>query len=155
MLRVAFDIGGVLSKYPGRFGELVRILIESDHAEVHVITDMHDHAEVVRTLAENGFGAILPERVHCADYARYGEMCKAVLLKSLSIDMFIDDSAGYVQWDSCLGPAPIRLLLAPDGFRPYWHEGWKVAGDHEFGRRVTSPASLMHPQQQKEGHPHG
>lgn len=138
MLKIAFDLGGVITKYPQQFRKLCRCL--HDCCELHLITDMHDKELVVRQLRENGFPAEwLPDhRVHVSDYAKYGEMCKAVLLRDLEIELFIDDFVGYHAWDSQLGSSPIRLLIQPDAFRPYWAEDWKVdpkMGD--FGRRVA------------------
>lgn len=133
-MRMAFDIGGVISKYPAVFREIVCSLLESCRGEVYVITDMHDKASVLKQLSDNGFGMIPPINVYCADYDRHGEFCKAILLRDLGIDVFVDDFFGYVQWDSQLGPAPVRLLMAPDGFKPYWADDWKCEGG-EFGRR--------------------
>jgi hypothetical protein len=138
-MKISFDIGGVLSKHPKIFKEILTAL--SAVAEIHVITDMHEHSEVVEQLKDNGFGMIPSERVHCADYKKYGELCKSILVKELGIDLHCDDFAGYLQWDSQLGPAPLRLMLMPDGFKPYWHEDWKVKTDCDFGRRV-SPSKL-------------
>lgn len=130
---MAFDIGGVLSK-DVRWKKLIEAI--GDNVEVFIITDMHDKEEVMRTLVDNGVD-ICPSRVYCADYASYGEMCKAVLLKQLKIDFLFDDFVGYVQWDSSLGAAPIRCLVMPDARRPYWHENWKCKGG-DFGRRKYS-----------------
>ena len=137
MLRIAFDIGGVLSKYPDKFRELCNKLHTCSGIEMYVITDMHNKEEVLKTLSANKFDMIPPERVFSSDYDNYGEMCKAILLKELNIDIFIDDFAGYCNWDSQLGESPIRLLIQPDPFKPYWNEDWQVSGDHHFGRRVS------------------
>ena len=133
-MRIAFDIGGVLSKYPDTFKELISSL--GQNIEVFVITDMHKKEEVVKMLSDNGFN-FNTDNIFCADYTNKGEMCKAILLKELKIDMFFDDFVGYLQWDSALGPAPIRLLVAPDAFRPYWHNNWIVQDNFDFGRRVS------------------
>jgi hypothetical protein len=141
-MKIAFDIGGVISKFPEQFRVLGLLCSASTPCQVYVITDMHDKEEVLKMLANNHFDFIPPENVYCADYKNHGEFCKAILLKQLGIDIFIDDFVGYVQWDSSLGPAPIRLLVAPDGFKPYWHDEWKVEGEYDFGRRVTSISQL-------------
>lgn len=138
-MKIAFDIGGVLSKFPNEFRSLIDTLMASH--QIHVITDMHDHTEVVNVLIRNGF-KIPSENVHCADYTGKGEYCKAILLKELGIDIFIDDFGPYLTWDSALGPAPIRLMIAPDGFRPYWHPEWQTNDNCDFGRRVTSLEAL-------------
>jgi len=105
-----------------------------DCNDIYIITDMPDKDEVIKTLRQNDI-KLSAERIFCADYKKYGELAKAVLLKELEIDFLIDDFGGYVQWDSQLGPAPIRLLVAPDPFRPYWHKEWKCEGG-DFGRSV-------------------
>lgn len=135
-MKVAFDIGGVVSKYPDKFRELINALILAK-SDVYVITDMHDKIEVVKQLRSNGFEAIPEDNVYCADYDQYGEFCKAVLLKDLKIDLFFDDFVGYVGWDSKFGEAPIRCLLAPNAFKPYWDDSWKCEGG-QFGRRKFS-----------------
>jgi hypothetical protein len=129
-LRIAFDVGGVLSKYPDQFRALVAIL--APFCEIHVITDMHKHDEVCETLKLNGFD-IDPKNVHCADYTTHGEGCKAELLCELKIDFFVDDFIGYAAEP---GGAAIRLLLMPDASKPYWHETWKTVSESDFGRRV-------------------
>ncbi len=140
MLKVAFDIGGVLSK-DSRWRCLALAIQCSYYGdnEVYVITDIHDKDEVLRMLENNMLDFIPPERVFCSDYAQYGEACKAVLLKELGIDIFFDDFVGYLQWDSQLGPAPLRCLIMPDMFRSYWHDKWKVVGEElpSFGRRIA------------------
>lgn len=140
-MKIAFDIGGVLSKWPDQFRELMRALAAGG-VEIYVITDMHNREEVTKTLSDNGFDFIPLGNVYHADYPKYGEFSKPLLVKALGIDMLIDDFPGYLQWDSTMGTAPIRLMTAPDGFRPYWHETWKTPGDQDFGRRVTSAAAL-------------
>lgn len=131
MLRIAFDIGGVLSKYPDILRRMILALLAGG-AEVHVITDMHDQADVLRQLERNGYGAIPAEHVHCADYDAHGEGCKAVLLDSLGIEVFLDDFIGYVSAGGC----PVRLLVMPDASKPYYADDWQSDGVPEFGRRV-------------------
>lgn len=134
-LRVALDIGGVISKYPDVIRSFAQALVAGG-AEVYVITDMHDHAGVCATLARNEFGFIDPTRVHCADYTTHGEGCKAVLLRDLRIDVMLDDFVGYVAIPGC----PVRCLVMPDATQPYWHPTWQTGDDQEFGRRVYRPA---------------
>ncbi len=134
-MRIAFDIGGVLSKYPNEFLVMMEDMSTGPWVEIFVITDMHDKPAVLKQLKENGFGFIEEKNVYCADYDKHGELCKAVLLRDLKIDMFFDDFIGYTQWPSEFGRAPVRCLIMPDGFRPYWHPSWKCEGP-DFGRRV-------------------
>lgn len=58
-LRVALDIGGVISKYPDVIRAFAQALTAGG-AEVYVITDMLDHARVCATLARNAFDFIDP-----------------------------------------------------------------------------------------------
>jgi hypothetical protein len=48
-MKIAFDIGGVLSKFPDQFRHLALLAI-SGSWEVFVITDMHDRASVLKML---------------------------------------------------------------------------------------------------------
>lgn len=138
-MKIAFDIGGVLSKYPNEFKTILRGLAQSKEIEVHIITDQHDRDYTLQQLWDNGFH-IPKERVHNADYERYGEMCKAVILKNEGIDVLIDDFGGYAAWDHRMGSAPIRMLVQPDPYRPYWASDWKTKSiDGDFGRRVCPP----------------
>lgn len=146
-LKVAFDVGGVLSKYPAEMRNIMTAMAASGTIELWVITDMHDRPETLKQLEENGFGFVPEERVLNSDYATYGEFCKAVLLKEHGIGMLVDDFGGYVAWDSQLGPAPIRLQVMPDPFRPYWHPDWKESSGSDFGRRVC-PQNLTAPPNQ-------
>ena len=130
-MRVAFDIGGVLSKYPSHFRKMVDLFLGSG-VEVFVITDMQEREEILETLALNGFGSIPPDNVRAADYATHGEGCKAEVLRELKVDVFFDDFLGYL----VLPDDTIRCLMLPDPFKPYWTDTWKMPkGSPEFGRR--------------------
>jgi hypothetical protein len=140
-LRVALDIGGVISKYPDTLRAMARCLLLGG-AEVHVITDMQPRETVLETLRDNGFSFIAPEHVHLADYTTHGEGCKAVLLASLKIDVILDDNLGYI----AVGGAPVRCLVMPDASRPYYHETWTTSGEADFGRRTFGdPADTLAP----------
>lgn len=131
-LRIAFDIGGVISKYPDLCRQLIWAL-DPDSAEIHVITDMHDREQVLAMLERNGLGWLEQKRVHCADYDKHGEGCKAVLCRELEIDIILDDFVGYV----AVPGAPIRCLVMPDATRPYYADSWRTIGNEgSFGRRV-------------------
>ncbi len=136
-LKVAFDIGGVLSKYPKIFKPMARDLHEKDW-DVHIITDMHDRDKILALLDMNGLSWVLPQYVHSADYDTYGEMCKAVLLMKLMIDLVFDDFPGYLT-----AGCPVRCHVLPDPYHPYWADDWKTdPADGEFGRRV-SPQGVL------------
>ncbi len=128
--RVAFDVGGVLSKYPAIFRPIVAALQAAPDVEVLILTDMTDPQKVAEVLAGNGFVVPL-ERIFCADFACYGEACKAILLEELQVDVFVDDMPAYLA-QGC----PVRLLLLPDLERPYYHDDWRIPGESgDFGRR--------------------
>jgi hypothetical protein len=135
-MRVAFDVGGVLSKYPEQFRQLIKTLRSPTWcvgSEVFVISDMHPKQKIVDILRLNDFSDIPEENVYSADYDTYGEACKAILLEELKIDMFFDDFIGYV----AVGGAPIRLLVMPDAETPYYADSWKMPeGEPTFGRRT-------------------
>lgn len=138
-LRIAFDIGGVLSKYPEYFRALTTALVASPLIELFVITDMNDRAQTLRWLADNGFDSIPQENVLNADYHEYGELCKAVALEEHAIDIHIDDHMGYLT-EGC----PIRLFLMPSPELPYYHETWETSGSEgDFGRRGGRRAATV------------
>jgi hypothetical protein len=142
-VKIAFDVGGVLSKYPRHFTRLMEALRDAGH-ELHVISDMHPREKILEALRRNGFlltGLVAEGSVHSADYANYGEACKAALCRDLGIDALVDDFPGYLVWP-WPGPAPLRLLVQPDPYRPYWSALWGTDDEQEFGRRVYSPSRL-------------
>lgn len=130
-MKIAFDIGGVISKYPEIFIPLMYKL-HTSKIEVHIITDMHDRAQTLKMLAMNGIDFIPENRIHNSDYTTHGELCKSVILKELEIDIIIDDHIGYVASEGC----PVRLLVMPDPIRDYYSEDWITDGSEgNFGRR--------------------
>lgn len=155
-MKIGFDIGGVISKYPQQMLEMIEVL-SVDHG-LFIITDMHPKEKVLQTLIDNGLyctrrsvglaeqtkpeyhdkfyrGLIHPDNVYSADYEKYGNMAKAVLIRDLKLDIFVDDFDGYLQWDSSLGPQPILLKVMPDAFRPYYNPSW-VNNEEKFGRNM-------------------
>lgn len=141
-MKIAFDIGGVLSKYPNEFKSLISTLCREcveDYHDVYIITDQHPKEAVVKSLTENGYinnylDSINVDNIYCADYSKYGEMCKAVLLKDLKIDIFIDDFPGYLNWNYGWGNPPLRLFVWPDASRSYHHESWVQDKSYTFGK---------------------
>lgn len=154
-MRIGLDIGGVISKYPDIFKKLISKFCVH---EIYIITDQHPKEHIIKVLEDNKFTrseyvdvknvetqivtetnkkiytGIQPENIYCADYEKYGNMAKAILIKELNLDIFIDDFDGYLQWDSSLGPQPLLLKVQCDAFKPYWSELWKQDGG-DFGRR--------------------
>lgn len=140
-MRVAFDIGGVLTKFPRQFRELIVALDAAGH-ELFIVTDIPDVAQIDQLLALNGLADLIkPRNRHSANRERYGDMSKAVILAHHRIDMLIDDYDPYLAWDSRLGPAPIRLKVMPDNFRPYIAAEWNNVGP-DFGNYVADIADL-------------
>lgn len=128
-LRVAFDIGGVLSKRPDVFIPMVEALVQGG-AEVYVITDMHDRAQSIRFVRGNGYN-IPAARILNADYNTHGEMCKAEVVKAHGIDVLVDDHPGYMA-----NTEAVNLLVWPDPSRPYYHDDFQTDGSEgDFGRR--------------------
>jgi hypothetical protein len=129
-LRISFDIGGVLSKYPKVFVPMVQAL-QAGGAEVFVITDMHQHEQSVKFVQENGY-QIPDDHILNSDYAQYGERCKELTIKQHQIDLHIDDFPGY-----CAHIACVSLFVWPNPHEPYYHDDFKTDGSEgNFGRRV-------------------
>lgn len=128
-LRIAFDIGGVLSKRPDVFRPMVEALSKGG-AEVYVITDMRDREQAIRFVRGNGYD-IPPERILTADYEMHVELCKAKVVEEVGIDILVDDFPGYVA-----NAAAVNLFVWPDPTRPYFHDDFKTDGtEGGFGRR--------------------
>jgi hypothetical protein len=128
-LRISFDIGGVLSKYPAIFRPMVAAL-QKGGAEVYVLTDMHPHEKSVKMVQENGYD-IPAERILNADYKEHGEDCKAVVIEEHSIDVHVDDFPGY-----CAHTKALSLFTWPNPEMPYYHDDFKTDGSEgDFGRR--------------------
>lgn len=131
MIKVAFDIGGVLSKRPEVFVPLLKALEGSEEVEVYVVSDMHPKEKILDMLARNDI-KVDPYRVISADYEKHGELCKTVVCQELRIDLLIDDFPGYV----AVGDH-VRLLMMPDPTRDYYADEWKTDGSEgNFGRRL-------------------
>lgn len=131
-MKVAIDMGGVISKYPRFFRSLFAAL-RGGPIEVYVLSDMKDRAKLLWCLRENGFGEdLVPDsRVLQASYDEHGELCKKVVCERLGIEMLMDDHAGYV----CAGSF-LRLLVMPDPELDYYSEDWKAPPGDTFGRRA-------------------
>ena len=130
ILKVGFDIGGVISKYPAEFKAMMQAL-QAGGAEVFIITDMPRETSL-RTLQENGFEFVPGDHVLNADYDAHGEDCKAVLLKERGIHIHVDDLPGY-----CAHTDAISLFLWPNTEKPYYHDDFKTESV-TFGRSKKS-----------------
>lgn len=132
-MKIAFDVGGVLSKYPDVFRPLIEVLhFAGGGVEVYFISDMHPVVKIVDVLRLNTIPCLI-HRVHSADYTTHGEECKAVLCEQLGIDILIDDFPGYL---ATVGKPLVRLLVMPDPTRDYYAQEWQTDGSEgNFGRR--------------------
>ena len=134
-VKVGFDIGGVLSKYPDVLRPLVIALVEAEGFEVHVLSDMHPHAKCVEWVHKNGF-PVVPERIHSCDYDEHGDGCKAAKAREIGLDVLMDDHLGYV---AVPGAPRLRLLVMPDATEDYYHPTWQTDGSEgNFGRRLLA-----------------
>lgn len=132
-LRVAFDIGGVLSKRPDVFRPLVAAL-QAGGVEVFVVTDMPDHEQSVRFVRSNGYAIPAANILH-GDYAAHGEACKAETVKKNNLHLLIDDFPGYASAVATETDA-VSLFTWPDPRRPYYADDFQTDGkEGDFGRR--------------------
>ena len=133
-IKIGFDVGGVLSKYPHTFKPLLKALHHSKDVEVWIISDMHPEIKITKMLDLNGV-VYSPKRVRSADYSKHGEMCKSALCEEIGIDIMIDDYPGYVAHGE-----HVRLFVWPHPHEPYYHDDWKTDGSEGlFGRRTKAP----------------
>ena len=130
-IKIGFDIGGVLSKYPDILRPIIAALSVSPDIEIHVLSDMHPIDKCIDWIRRNEL-SIINENIHSCDYAIYGEECKAMKAKEIGLHVLIDDFMGYIS----IANSPIlRLFTMPDHTRDYYHESWKTDGSEgNFGR---------------------
>jgi len=130
-MRVAFDIGGVLSKYPAQFKD---VMSRFASFEVFIISDM-PREKIIKLLRLNKILGVDGVNIYSADYNTHGDGCKVELLDQLKIDLFFDDHIGYIA-TSVPGAYPtIRCLVWPNAGLPYRADDWIVPDDEpEFGR---------------------
>jgi len=139
VIKIAIDIGGVLSKYPDILKPLIKMLRGVAGVQVLILTDMR-REKALSMLADNSVD-IDPANVYSANYDTHGEACKAILCAELGIHVLIDDHLGYV----CIpGDPPLRLCVQPDASLPYYHPSWKTGSDSGSFGRVVSKSVLKH-----------
>src|SRR4051812_9478510 len=105
-MKVAFDIGGVISRYPRQMKALMRALIAGG-IDVRILTDMNP-TDAERARVENGLDFIGPDKVHSCDWSRYGDRCKTIVMEEQGISILIDDRPDY-----CAEGDFIGLVLSP------------------------------------------
>lgn len=111
-MKLAFDIGGVLGKYPDVFLPMISAL-QKGGAEVFVLTDIPDIKVTQEQLNKYGYN-FLPEKILCADFEKYGERRKSILIKEHGINVLVDDHPGYCADSGC-----VSLFVWPDPHKPY------------------------------------
>ena len=116
-MRVAFDIGGLISRYPEQMKTLMQALIRGG-IEVHIMTDMNPK-DAMNAVLENGITFVDPRHVHSCDWSQHGDLCKTEMMAKMGIDVLIDDRPDY-----CASGDFIGLVLSPRAHVPYYHPTW-------------------------------
>lgn len=120
-LRVSFDIGGVITRYPRQVRALMWALIHGG-VEVFVLTDMARETAVA-LLRQNGFPFVGEDHVIGADWNAHEDRCKDVEMRRLRIDVHFDDFAPYcVTSDDTM-----TLMVWPKPSLPYNAAEWNPA----------------------------
>lgn len=117
-MKIAFDIGGWISRYPDLTREMMACL-ERGGAEVIVMTDMPcDTSHTV--LAMNDFIATVHfSSVVNVDWNLHKERSKAEACREHGVDLLIDDYAPY-----CVGDGFAALMVWPKHEHPYDAAEW-------------------------------
>lgn len=118
VLKIAFDIGGVLSKYPREMKALLRTL-QRGGADLWVMTDMNPKKAV--ELCRLNDIPVPDEQIISVDWAKDGELSKANACMGYGIDILIDDYLPYL----CAGDF-IGLCVAPRPGMPYEAPEWQT-----------------------------
>ena len=121
-MKIAFDIGGVISRYPKQMLEMMTALIKGG-TEVHIITDMNQQ-DALTTCKENKILDIINRKnIHSADWSANGDKCKTEICENIGIDILIDDRPDYCAQGNFIG-----LVLSPRPDTQYYAPTWKNAG---------------------------
>src|SRR5688500_10946570 len=105
-MKIAFDIGGTISRYPTTFIRMMKAL-QDGGVEVFILTDMNN-ADAMKLCEQNDIDFIDESRILSADWNTYGDLCKSRLMQQHSIDILIDDRPDY-----CATGPFIGLVLSP------------------------------------------
>jgi hypothetical protein len=141
-LKISFDIGGVLSKYPNVFRHLLASLSNCEDVSVYVLTDMpiEKAQDLIR---RNGFD-VEHVNILSANYDAHGERCKEMLIEENGIDIHIDGFPDYCAHTKC-----VSLMVWPNPHEPYYHDDFLTDGSEgNFARR--SPNAQAAPQPRGE-----
>jgi hypothetical protein len=134
-VKVAFDIGGLISRYPNMMKELMSSLIRGG-SEVFILTDMNPR-DALAACRENGLMGFIGHKgipksmdvehdwsireswILSADWSRHGDLCKSELMELYEIDILIDDRPDYAASGDFIG-----LVLSPRPDVPYYSPEW-------------------------------
>lgn len=105
-MKIAFDIGGVISKYPGQMKTMMKALIAGG-VEVFILTDM-PQTTAIPMCRLNGIDFIADDHILSADWGLHQDSAKTVVMKERSIDILIDDRPDYVAEGDFIG-----MVLSP------------------------------------------
>ncbi len=111
MIRISFDVGGVITKYPSEFVAIIDALQKSKIIEVFILTDM-DYQATKKILIKCGLKFKL-QNILNADWEKYGERCKKVLIEKHNIHVHFDDLPSYCQ------SSAISLFVWPNNDIPF------------------------------------
>lgn len=122
VIKIGFDIGGVLSKYPEVFRPLLEALNAHPAFEVHVLTDVPP-PRAVALVQRNGYNVPV-ERIHSCDLKTHGHNCKAKKTEELGIDVMFDDHLPYLG-----NMGKLRFHVLPENTRPFFAPGMDECRD--------------------------
>jgi len=116
-MKVAFDVGGLISRYPIQMKAMMKALIAGG-VEVYILTDMNQ--QDARAACEtNGIDFISQDRILSADWSCHGDLCKTRMCEAHGIDILLDDRPDYTAHGDFIG-----LNLSPRPHTPYYADGW-------------------------------
>lgn len=119
LVRVSFDLGGVLTRAPHVVGALMRALAADPGVDLFVLTDMA-RTSAREILERVGLSSAIDEKhLVIADWGEHDEMCKVEARRALGIDLHVDDLPAYAQHTKLPDGRPgLGLLLMPSAL-PY------------------------------------
>jgi hypothetical protein len=122
-MKIGFDIGGTISRYPEKMKELMTIL-KKGGAQVCVITDI-PYDQACQLCLDNEI-PVLASQIHSCNWSEHQDLCKTLKCEELKVDFLIDDRPDYCAVGDFIG-----LVLAPrPKTRPYYSDSW-IDGDKQ------------------------
>ncbi len=115
-MKIAFDIGGCISRYPDLFRFLM-YAVDVAGGETHILTDMNQ--DDARAAVNENQLIVRPDRIWSADWSKDGDLCKTKVMEKHGFDVLIDDRPDYVATGNFVG-----LVLSPRPDIPYYHHDW-------------------------------